>query len=340
MNIEKQGKAKPNKLSLAGGAGDARGRRFVSEQDVMEVTKLFERLFHKETNKVLWKWKYLPPWTDEAYSWVASMDGQIAGHFGVIPLRGQIRGEETMFFQFGDIMADPKYRSLDVYRQLNPTKVVDEIRRKWPKSVIYGFTGRQQSILYTWFASVGKSTHVESADDRLIQVRAEDGLSADTEAITVRAWDWDTPELDELWQELQDTVPIGLIRDRPYLNWRYATHPLLKYSLFGVYENDVPVGWLVTTIRKETDEFKDEFRIQDFLLPPEIHLPALKKAASILNAGSLVLWLPANYLDPGIKSRASGGWKVMYHSLEDKISKNFLANRIFYTLGEADEWWW
>ncbi len=340
MNIERQVKSKPNVVSPPANAGDVRARRFVFELDVMEVTKLFERIFRKETNEKLWQWKYLPPWTDEVYSWVASMDGQIVGHIGVIPLRGQIRGEETMFFQFGDIMADPKYRELDVYQQLNPSEVINEIRRKWPKSIIYGFTGEQLSMWYTWFTSLGKSTHIESADDRLIQVRDEEIPSTDTLEITVRTWNWDTPELDELWRELQDTVPIGLIRDQAYLNWRYATHPLHKYSLFGVYENDVPAGWLVTTIRKETDEFEDEFRIQDFLLPPEIHLPALKKAASTLNAGSLVLWLPANYLDPDIKSRASGGWKVIYHSFEDKVSKNYLANRIFYTLGEADEWWW
>ena len=79
MNFERQGKSILKVVPPPTNAGDVRARRFVFEQDVMEVTKLFERIFHKETNEKLWRWKYLPPWTDEAYSWVASMDGQIAG---------------------------------------------------------------------------------------------------------------------------------------------------------------------------------------------------------------------------------------------------------------------
>ena len=127
--------------------------------------------------------------------------------------------------------------------------------------------------------------------------------------------------------------------DRAYLEWRYANNPLIDYSLFGVYDHDEPVGWLVTSDRGLSGAWDDEVRVHDMLIAPGMRLPALQKAASVLHAKSLVLWLPAHCVEPGMESRESN-WKVMYHPLNDAVSQEFLTSNIYYTLGEADEWWW
>lgn len=308
-------------------------------EDVSELQQLFERLFQRQSNRELWQWKYQPPWTQEPYAWVASVGDHIAGHLGAVPLRGQIKGEETLFFQFGDIVLNPDYRSLATYSALNPNQVVNSIRKEWPNAVIYGFAGKQLGHWYTWLTSLDRSTYVELAQDRLLHIPSE-GESVDgTERYSIHRWSWDAPELDALWQQQRETVRIGLIRDRTYLQWRYASHPIYHYALFGVYEDGNPIGWMVTGARESSGQWDGDLRIQDCLLPPDTLFRALKRAALDLRIRSLLFWLPANCLPSGIESR-DNTWQVLFHSLDKTVSRNFLASRIYYTLGEADEWWW
>ena len=313
-------------------------RRFILERDMSEVLRLFEQVFGKTANQELWKWKYLPPWIEEVYAWIGVADDQVIAHIGAVPLRGQVDGNEVFFFQFGDIMVDPDFRSY-IYLHLSPAKFMEEICLKHPDGVIYGFTGRKLALLYTWFESAGANTSVEWAKDRIVRLPQEGLGGPEPNHFDVHEWSWDAPELDEIWQQQKDTIRVGLIRDRDYLDWRYAKHPLIEYSLFGVYHSGAPVGWLVTGKRQVSDQWDDEVRVHDLLLPNEFHLPALRKAASVLQAKSLVLWLPDNCVTPGFENRDTD-WQVMHRSLSSTVSRDFLAGNVYYTLGEADEWWW
>jgi len=315
------------------------GRRFVLERDVNDVLHLYEQVFGKAANQELWEWKYLPPWTKQAYAWIGVADGQVIGHMGAVPLRGQVDGKEVLFFQFGDIMVNPDYRSRIIYMQLSPAKLIEEIRSEHPQAVIYGFTSHKLARFYAWFTSPYSNTSVELAEDRIVRLSQEPCNEPDLSQFKVCQWSWNAPELDDVWQQQKDTVRVGLVRDRTYLEWRYANHPALKYCLFGIYYRKKTVGWLVTGDRHVSEQWEDEVRIHDFLLPSNIRLPALRKATSRLQAKSLVLWLPSNCLIPGLESRDTN-WRVMHFSLSPAVSKDFLASNVYYSLGEADEWWW
>jgi len=313
-------------------------RRFVLKRDLNDVMQLYERLFNKKTTQELWEWKYLPPWTNKPFSWIGLDSKRIIGHIGIVPLRGQIKGAEVTFFLIGDIMADPDYRMLKIYRQLNPTKYFEEIRKEHPQAVMYGFTGRHLGRWYRWFLSLDINSYVERADDRIIRLPNDRLAGKDASQFDVCEWLWDAPELDIIWRQLKDTILVGLVRDRAYLDWRYAKHPTLRYRLFGVYQWGKPVGWLVTGKQNILEEWRKEVRIHDLLLPPEIRLPVLRYAASALQANSLVFWLPSNCLPSDFESHDTS-WIVTHWSFSPDISKDFLSSNVYYTLGEADEWW-
>ena len=210
------------------------GRRFAFQNDVAEVLSLYENVFGRPASQDLWKWKYQPPWIQESYAWIGLHEEQVIGYIGAIPLRGLLNGEEVLFFQFGDIMVSPAVRSMALYLQWDPIRFVEEIRSDYPRSLIYGFTSRKLARFYTWYASSVQNTHSEWANDQLVRCLPEESDDDMHAPIRIQEWSWHTPELDDIWLRQKETISVGLIRDRAYLEWRYANHPLIDYSLFGV----------------------------------------------------------------------------------------------------------
>jgi hypothetical protein len=313
-------------------------RRFAPERDLHELAQLYRRVFKKETTAEFLKWKYLPPWADEPFSRIALEDDRIFGHLGVVPLRGKVKGKDVPFFLVGDIMADPERRTMEVYRQLNVKGYFETLRKEHPHAVMYGFMGARLGRFYRWFMTSSIVPCVGHANDRIIRAPAESQSNADARRFDVCEWSWDAPELDQVWQQLKDTIVAGLVRDQPYLNWRYGTHPTLDYTLFGVRCEGKPVGWFVTGKRSLSQQSEDEVRIHDMLLAPEVRLPVLRYAATALHAKALVFWLPPNCLPADIESRESS-WVVSHWPFSPDVSKEFLSNNVYYTLGEADQWW-
>ncbi len=338
MNKHQNGTA-THTPSRSGALSGFSGRRFSFQHDVTEVLSLYEDVFGRSAGQDLWKWKYQPPWIQESYAWIGRHDEQVIGYIGAIPLRGLLNGEQVFFFQFGDIMVSPGFRSMADYLRWTPKKLIEEIRSEYPRAFLYGFTSRKLARFYTWYVSSVRNTHVECTDDYIVQSLAQELDQSECEEIHIENWSWDASELDGLWQQHKDTVRVGLIRDRAYLDWRYAKHPTIEYDLLGVYHREVPVGWLVTGKRPVSEQWDDEVRIHDMLIPQEMRVSVLQKAASICHAKSAVLWMPAHCVEPGMVSRKTN-WQTIYHPLNDTVSKEFLAANIYYTLGEADEWWW
>jgi hypothetical protein len=304
-----------------------------------KVLCLFEEIFGKPVNRELWTWKYQPPWALESYAWIGRHDEQVIAYIGAVPLRGLLNGEQVFFFQFGDIMISSKLRSLSAIRQWNPKKLIEDIRSEHPRAVIHGFTSQKLARFYTWYLSSTRNTYIEWSDDYIVHSFSGESDQSECETIHIKEWPWNAPELDRIWLQQKDTVTAGLIRDRAYLEWRYAKHPVIEYSLFGVYHRDVPVGWLVTSKRRISEQWDDEVRIHDMLTPQKIRVSVLQQAASALHAKSVVFWLPAHCSEPGMESRRTN-WQTIYHTFNDAVPREFLASNIYYTLGEADEWWW
>ena len=197
-------------------------RRLQLDEDLEELLQLFEIVFNRVGSLDIWRWKYLPPWARQPYAWIALLDNEIVGHVGAVRLRGRANGEDISFFQIGDVMVHPRFRGAIHNLAMVHSRVHHEIRTECPSALVYGFAGKRAARFYEW---IGISAILEEAEDRLIRMNGE--TAADSRAVNVRQWDWSEASLDVLWDDLQDTVPVGLLRDRQYLTWRYANHPTL-----------------------------------------------------------------------------------------------------------------
>jgi hypothetical protein len=318
-------------------AGHLVARPFSRSRDLNALLNLYARAFEKEVDERQWSWKYAPPWASRSFSWVAEADGRLVGHIGVLPFRGQLDRKEVTFFMLGDALVDPEYRSVDVYAVLRPGQLLTKVAEHDAHGIVFGFSADKIGAWYRWISDETSAITVEAAHDRLVRRRLATREDSDIE---LQPWGWDAPEIEKVWARQRAFTRIGLIRDRTYLAWRYGAHPTYSYSLFGVLYHGEPVGWIViTAVDRDTAPPVDDLRIHDLLLPPPLRVPALQQAAAFLNVDSVVVWLPENAIASGMESRPNG-WDAMHLSLSSAFTKEQLARSIYYTLGEADQWWW
>jgi hypothetical protein len=301
------------------------------DRDPPHVLELFQQVFGKPVTQALWDWKYRLPWAPEPLGWVATAGGVVVAHAGAVTLPGQIGGEECAFVQVCDVMVAEAVRSPELFHQWNPVRLaIDEASRRHRRSTIYGFTSRRLSRWYSLLGGSGSAT--EPADDWIVRP----GAGAADSSLQFEEWTWDTPHVDAIWQRLKTSTPIGVIRDRRFLSWRYAGHPLFRYLLVGVMRNGEPIGWLVVG-RPDPGQPQARVRVHDLLVPAELRLKILEQAAHSFNTEAIHVWLPANVM-PASLERQKTGWQLTRVPSSGLPTSAFAG--AYYTIGEADEWWW
>lgn len=140
--------------------------------------------------------------------------------------------------------------------------------------------------------------------------------------------------VDALWDRCAPELPLALVRDRAYLNWRYATHPFRRYQLFGlsIQSNPGLVGWAVI-------QHEEQLRVIDLLVPRHLlnqALVALERLAADRGYHELEIWLPPGWREeiPGqVESTevvvANMIWRLPIPT--EEVQKN-----LYYTMGDLD----
>ena len=305
-------------------------RRFNPESDLEPLQELFEEVMDRHTAREIWEWKYRSPWAEEILSWVGFHDGKLIGHMGAVHLRGTVNGQEVPFFQLGDIVVHPSRRAKWDFLGSTPKRLFAQIEALHPTCVYYGFTGRRASLLYRRLGGV----FAEDARDRIWSV-ARAGVPSEPEGVEVGDLSWDDERIDYLWSRLKPSN--GLIRDRVWLGWRYRDYPLYGHRLLGVWLQSDLVGWVVVHEESLDGGPREDVRVLDQLLPNELLEATLQAVSRLANAGTSVLWHPSR-LWKGHSRETS--WIVICQSKVPGYTSEDLSQQFYYTLGEADEWWW
>ncbi len=58
------------------------------------------------------------------------------------------------------------------------------------------------------------------------------------------------PEFDTFWESVKADFSHILVRDRAFLNWRFAHHPTRRYEIFAARFNGRLIGFLVGSVTK------------------------------------------------------------------------------------------
>lgn len=114
-------------------------RRF-EMSDVNSVVRLLELVFSRPFSLEWWNWKYrLNPagfYGEDGDIWVAESNGEIVGHYAVIPEKIKFGSETIMVAQSVDTATHPDFRGMGLFPTL-ANKVYSECQKRY--RFIYGF---------------------------------------------------------------------------------------------------------------------------------------------------------------------------------------------------------
>jgi GNAT superfamily N-acetyltransferase len=116
------------------------GMRLVQPDDADNVVDLLNTVYGDWGNRDYWRWKYQqPPTSFRLPSTVADLNGQIIGHYGIVPLKATLNGKTVRGAQVVDAAVLPAWRHHGVFTTL-ARHVLDHAVQA-DVTLIYAFPG-------------------------------------------------------------------------------------------------------------------------------------------------------------------------------------------------------
>lgn len=298
--------------------------------DHFELIELYETVFGHSITPAMWYWKYVPPWAERHYCYIGKIDGQIIGYFGAVPLRGMKDGKEIPYFQLADFMVHPEHRLKHDYFGLGSEKILRDIRESHSEHLVYGFSSHKA---FRFLERFGLGGTIESPQTRYLRMAD----APEDRQFEFVPWEWNSGLIDTVWERFRPKVKAGLIRDKDYIFWRYGSHPINGYRLLGVCRDGEPIGFVVAGSDRPGEHGRaKETPVVDCLLPDG-------DAGRILHeltrywGNDVMFWLPQR-MAVGVEEKKDSGTHCYHHKEHSAMSTEFLADGLYYTMGDVD-WW-
>jgi len=257
------------------GEKDFSVRRF-EMSDVADVIKLLELSFKRPFPLEWWNWKYkLNPngfWGEKGDIWVAeSSNGEIVGHWAVIPEKIKFGSETITVAQAVDAATHPDYRQLGI-NSILVENVCSDVQSRYcfifgfPVEVTYkhrmkhGWTSLRlpESLRFinydnplrnfsnnsfvVWFGKAFLKAY--QAEKRAFSsFFRQKKSSGSVEIQRINAF---PDEMDGFWKQVRSEYDMCLERDAAFLNWRFSRH-FGDYHVFLArsLQNKNVVGYMV-----------------------------------------------------------------------------------------------
>ena len=273
---------------------------------------LFGERFPGQTVADFCRWKYFGNPAGDAAVGIAVADGEVVSLAAGVPKRVQVGSETVVGFELGDFITAPAFRRRGLFSRLI-TLVADEAARRGAAFLYVrpndnsfpilardlGFSETQRIEIRAYRApsdvlaqrmripeAVARGLGVDRVAERILLPPAPNG-------IRVEPVERFGPEADVLWSATRQAYSFALVRDRAYLNWRYADSPT-PYRLWMASRDGHPMGYAVG-FAHQADPMG--YLIDAFAAPAESDVAgALLRTCmgSLLEAGarSIYTWVP------------------------------------------------
>ena len=301
------------------------------EGDENQIASLFKTTFGKELTVEHWQWKYLVPGEGRIYSKVVeNASHEIIGHAGAIPLMGILNGQHIKFFQIADVMVHRKARGFlgkkNIFSEMIKA-LFEHIGNEFQEVFCYGFPGKRPYIIGE---RVGVYETVEYGIDCLKEVRR----SLFARSYHVEPLSWKDDRIDASWTNMAGELSLALIRDRRYLQWRYAEHPVFAYQLFGIVRFGKFLGWAV--VRSEHDRVS----VVDLLVNQDTCRKIIRALETFFAASGkkqICLWLPERWRKI-LKGYEFQKTEIVITNMVWRLPLEtlFVRENLFYTMGDVD----
>ena len=232
--------------------------------DEYQLTKLFETVFARPVTVEHWLWKLCGLATPIDNMWLAVAGERVIGHYGGIPLRFWLDGQECLVMYPADAMVDPEFRRCGVL-----TAMVTRAHAVWreagalfvPALLNEQWQSRKEALQWQklfplkWKIRPINPEHLLARRLHLPILRwarplrwlwracFDARLTADP-SVETRVITRAGAEFDDLWQSMRSHIRIGVIRDRRWVHWRHLSSPQ-KPQLLLAERHGKPAGYVV-----------------------------------------------------------------------------------------------
>ena len=300
-----------------------------------------------------WRWLYSDNPIGRQIFVGEDSSGRIISHYGAIPARFQVGDAVHVSAQMIDSMVHPEWRrGLQKEGPFLKTarSFFDQYAHPELNAIHYGFPNRRaypigrRLLRYTPFVEpvpvVFRNFHQDADDDAVGRDHADE-LEVDEVACF-------GPEMDDLWKRLRPGYRFTVVRDAPYLQWRYDRCPWIPYRRFLLRDpaNGSVRGFFVTRTQWQDVPI---LALTDFLAAPNdvaAVAVALRHATRVARAARQLRiegWLPQRH--PTFSHALAAGFRtepglfVMCMNIFVKPpDREDALQDCYYTIGDSDVW--
>jgi hypothetical protein len=228
-----------------------------------------------------WEWRFLRKPAGKGLVELAWENEILAGHYAVSPVRMRVRGNDVLAALSGTTMTHPQYRGAGLFPLL--ARRTYARARQAGQMLVMGFPNRYSHrglIRDLGWRDVGEVPKFAAMVSDIGPVREDPGI------VELKRFD---RRFDQLWNEAKDVHPISVVRDRCYLQWRFAENPESDYRIFACKVGRRIGGYAVAK------RYRKELHVVDILcLDADIGVRLVRRvalAAVRLGLSAVSMWL-------------------------------------------------
>ncbi len=207
--------------------------------DETKILELFRTVFHKERSLAHWYWQFRDNPEGQQVLVATTDEGDIVGQCAGIPVRAAIGDQTYTFSQMVDHMVHPRFRRGLKKPGLQITLFLaffQEFMGPGKCDLLYGFPIPE----YERLASKLAGSRVLQSVTTLVKDLPESSGGSSPRFVRwhyqIRRVERFDSSVDGLWRRCKQNLPLAIIRDSRYLNWRYAACPDRSYILLLVID--------------------------------------------------------------------------------------------------------
>jgi hypothetical protein len=320
-----------------------------AKHDEENIVSQFNLAFQQDRSIDHWQWKFINnprggPLISNA--WVGH---ELASHYCAYPLLINADGETAQTLHIGDTFTLPAWRGIGRGATSLLSRVVRHFHRNWCENKIdffYGFnTGKIQKFgelflsyvpiipVYFYSLPVQQPSKLKKITARISSRLAGYEM---TTADGCGAW------ADELYELAKQDYNIAVVRDQPYLSWRYDQHPDFTYQYRLLKKRGKVVGWWVTRQADEALLLIDAFCLKTHRAQMVDSLQNMigNEAECTTLSGwfsSTPGWWHDQLIDSGFeKKRQVDNLDLCATFFSGKYNQTDLADKFYFTMGDSD----
>lgn len=344
-------------------------------KNIPSLKKFIEKQFHKKyvllkDDFFEWQYKANPYNSYPEYAMkIIESKGEVLGYNGLIPASMKVFDQDLAAVNFANLMIDEKCRGFGLGALL-----IKESSKDFPVCYTTGY-GLDTKVIYeklgNWTDMGVLRRFIRILDvekvKKLINKEIVPGSAiADSEDENLRIIDRFGRDIDIFWERIKEKYPITLNRNKEYLNWRYADHPMLKYQIFYYIAQSEIKGYAVLRIEEcddagnhykigriidfiSEDEYEEAMiraiveRLQkqgvdfiDFFFSGNFHVRSLLNQGFVENIAELYKDIPMLF-SPLDRRRSNIDWIVYFKDYPQDKKECINVNNWYITKGDGDQ---